>query len=147
VKQELKNYQSWVSAKLKGCRFKGRFSGNDFGHWPDYGSYPWFQDGAIEDCDFSEAHLNYCRFIGCDMRTLRLPRWPYFSFLEPLRHAEELRRVPWPGRFGDIIVDNLHQNPTATKALTYNAPFIAKRFDTTPEALKTVIEKFDCFFY
>ena len=33
VKQELKNHQSWVSASLKGCRFKGRFSGCDFGHW------------------------------------------------------------------------------------------------------------------
>ena len=27
--------QRWVAASLKGCRFKGCFSGCDFGHWPE----------------------------------------------------------------------------------------------------------------
>jgi hypothetical protein len=31
-----KNYQSWVAASFKGCRFKGRLSGCDFGYWPEY---------------------------------------------------------------------------------------------------------------
>ncbi|HEX8825471.1 MAG TPA: hypothetical protein VF794_36505, partial [Archangium sp.] len=45
VKQELKNHQDWITASLKGCRFKGRLSGCDFGHWPEYGSDPWYQHG------------------------------------------------------------------------------------------------------
>src|SRR5690606_15446129 len=33
VKRELKNFD-WGSAFLKGCKFKGRFIGNDFGEQP-----------------------------------------------------------------------------------------------------------------
>jgi len=55
VKQELKNHQQWVFASLKGCRFKGRLSGCDFGHWPDYSERS--RHGSIEDCDFTEARL------------------------------------------------------------------------------------------
>jgi len=147
VKQELKNYQSWVSARLKGCRFKGRFSGNDFGHWPEYGNYPWFQDGAIEDCDFSEAHLDACRFHGCDPRALRFPLWPYFTFVAPLLHAAALRGGKWPEWFNDVIVQELHTHPSSTVALTYHAPSVARRLRTTAEELRAVIEQFDCFFY
>ena len=50
VKQELKNNQDWIGGSFEGCRFKGRFSGCDFGHWPEYSSLPWCQDGSIEDC-------------------------------------------------------------------------------------------------
>ena len=55
--------------------------------------------------------------------------------------------MPWPGNFGDIIVDNLYKSPTRTMALTFNAPSVAKKYGTTPEALKAVIERFDCFFF
>src|SRR5262245_58306191 len=55
VKQELKNHQDWIRASFKGCRFKGRLSGCDFGYWPEYGSDPEYQLGSIEDCDFTEA--------------------------------------------------------------------------------------------
>jgi len=145
VNQELKNYQSWVSAKLKGCRFKGRFSGNDFGHWPEYGNDPNAQYGAIEDCDFSEAQLDGCRFMGCDVLTLRFPRWPCFTFLEPLHHLDELRSRQWPGDFGDIIVEDLHESlPESTKALTFHAPSVARRRGTTAEALRVAIEGLGC---
>jgi hypothetical protein len=147
VKQELKNHQDWICVSLKGCRFKGRLTGCDFGHWPDYGSDPWFQHGSIEDCDFTEARLAGCRFHGCDTNTLRFPRWPCFTFLDPIGRAPELRSVKWPGSFGDIVVDNLHTHPASTKALTYYAPSAAERFETTAEELRAVIEKFDCIAY
>ncbi len=51
VKQELKNHPQWVKASLKGCCFKGRPTGCDFGHGPDYGTG--WEHGAIEDCDFT----------------------------------------------------------------------------------------------
>ena len=147
VKQELKNHQAWVAAFLKGCRFKGRFSGCDFGHWPEYSSQPWYQHGSIEACDFTEARLDGCRIMGCDPRTLRLPKWPCFTILDPIDRAAELRGVKWPGIFGWVTVDELHNQPPPTRALTYHAPSLAKRMETTESELKAVIEKFDCIVY
>jgi len=147
VKQQLTNFQDWIRTSLKGCRFKGRFSGNDFGHWPEYGSQPEYQFGAIEDCDFSEALLDTCRFHGDDPRTLRFPSWPCFTFLEPLRHLSELQSVKWPSLFGDVVIARMRKHPASTMALTYHAPSTAKRFETTEEELKAVIRQFDCIVY
>jgi hypothetical protein len=147
VKQELKNYQSWVAASLKGCRFKGRLSGCDFGHWPEYSSLPWYQHGSIEDCDFTEARLDGCRIMGCDPSTIRFPKWPCFTILDPIGRAPELRSVKWPGRFGSVVVDELHTQPACTTALTEHAHTIARQLDTPAEELRAVIEKFDCIVY
>ena len=147
VKQELKNHQDWITASLKGCRFKGRLSGCDFGHWPEYLDEPAYKLGAIEDSDFSEAILDGCRFMGCDPSTLRFPKWPCFTILDPIGRAPELLRVQWPGSFGDVTVANLHKQPRATTALTLFAPAMAKRQETTPEALRAVIEQFDFIVY
>ncbi|MFE8596740.1 hypothetical protein [Archangium violaceum] len=147
VKQELKNHQDWITASLKGCRFKGRLSGCDFGHWPEYGTEPEYQLGSIEDCDFSEARLDLCRFHGDDPRTLRFPHWPHFTILDPVRRSAELRSRTWPGIFGAVIIEKLHEHPRSTMALTFYAPSIAKRMETTPEALRSVIEQFDCIVY
>jgi hypothetical protein len=145
VKQELKNHQCWVSASLKGCRFKGRLSGCDFGHWPSYSERA--GHGSIEDCDFTEARLDGCRIMGCDPATLRFPKWPCFTILDPIGRAAELRSVQWPGRFGRIIIEELHKQPAPTRALTLSATVEARHFETTPEALKAVIEQFDCIVY
>jgi hypothetical protein len=147
VNQELKNHQQWIRASLQGCRFKGRLTGCDFGHWPEYGSEPEYQLGAIEDCDFTEARLDGCRIMGSDPATIRFPKWPCFTFLDPIRRAPELRGVKWPGLFGRITVEKLHTQPAPIQSLTYHAPSIAKRLETTPEELKAVIEKFDCIVY
>ncbi|PTL79519.1 hypothetical protein [Vitiosangium sp. GDMCC 1.1324] len=145
VKQELKNYQQWVFASLKGCRFKGRLYGCDFGRWPSYPGA--WEHAAIEDCDFTEARLDGCRFHGCDPRTLKFPQWPCFTILDPIRSAPALRSVKWPGSFGDVTVENLHTEPPSTVAVTLFAPAMAKRHETTADALRAVIEKFDCILY
>ena len=147
VKQELKNDQGWVAASLRGCRFKGRFSGCDFGYWPDYSSLPWYQHGSIKDCDFTEASLDGCRIMGSDPSTLRFPKWPCFTLLDPIGRARELNSVQWPGRFGSVVIEDLYDQPPSTRALTFFAPAEAKRYDTTPEALRAVVEKFDCIVY
>jgi hypothetical protein len=147
VKQELKNHQDWIRTSLKGCRFKGRLSGCDFGHWPDYASGEEWKQGAIEDCDFTEARLDGCRFMGCDPRPLKFPRWPCFTILDPIQRAPELRSVKWPRLFGDVVIDRLHKQPPSTSALSLFAPAEAKRFETTEEELRAVIEKFDCIIY
>jgi hypothetical protein len=147
VKQELKNHQDWMRSSLKGCRFKGRLTGCEFGHWPEYLDEPAYQLGSIKDCDFTEAQLNACRFHGCDPATLRLPKWPCFTFLDPIGRASELRGGKWPDLFGHVVVEDLHDEPPRTVALTYHAPTIAKQLETTPEALRAVIERFDCILY
>jgi hypothetical protein len=147
VKQELKNHQAWVAASLKGCRFKGRLTGCDFGHWPEYSSLPGYQHGSIEDCDFTEARLDGCRFHGCDPATLRFPKWPCFTFLDPIGRSRELNSVQWPGRVGPIVIESLYKQPPSTVALTEHALSVAKQFDTTPEALRAIIERFNCIAY
>ncbi|ATB40445.1 hypothetical protein CYFUS_005894 [Cystobacter fuscus] len=147
VKQELNNHQQWLAASLKGCRFKGRLSGCDFGHWPEYMSLPGFQHGSIEDCDFTEARLNGCRIMGADPATLRFPKWPCFTILDPIGRSRELNSVQWPGKVGPIVIETLGKQPPGTVALTEDATAIAKRFDTTPEEIRAVIERFDCILY
>jgi hypothetical protein len=154
VKQELKNYQQWITASLKGCRFKGRLSGCDFGHWPEYGKEPEYQLGSIEDCDFSEVRLDACRFHGDDPRSLRFPKWPCFTLLDPIRRADELRDLPWPEAFGRRLVslldqspENRYKHPRSTMALSYYAPVEAKRLAITEEAFKAAIGKCDFIVY
>jgi uncharacterized protein YjbI with pentapeptide repeats len=144
VKQELKNHD-WSRAFLKGCQFTGRMTGCDFGHRIPH--MPGRENGGIEDCDFTTAHLQGCRFHGCDMRTIRLPPWPCFTLLDPLGRSRELKSVRWPELFGDVVVDNLHTQPASTVAVSYHAPTMAKRYGTTPEEFKAVLRKLDCVVY
>ncbi|WNG30926.1 hypothetical protein F0U62_48100 [Cystobacter fuscus] len=145
VKQELKNHQDWICAALKGCRFKGRLTGCDFGHWPEYGTG--WEHGAIEDCDFTEAQMTGCRIMGSDPATLRFPKWPCFTLLDPIGRARELNSVQWPGKVGPIVIETLGKQPPGTVALTEDATAIAKRFGTTPEEIRAVLERFDCILY
>jgi hypothetical protein len=147
VKQELKNHQGWTAAFLKGCRFKGMLTGCDLGHWPEYSSLPWYQFGAIEDCDFTEARLDGCRIMGADPATIRFPKWPCFTILDPIGRAHELRGVEWPGLVGDVLVKELHTHPSRTRALTCYAPRLVERLDATLDELRAVLEQFDCIVY
>jgi hypothetical protein len=141
LKRELKNFR-WDTAHLQGCRFQGRFTGNDFGEWP---SSP--GRGSIENCDFSEAHLDWSRFLGCDVRTLRLPPWPCFTLLDAYRRWREIQAMPWPHDKGPILGDVLAASPPSTVALTLSASRFAKECGTTPEALKAFIETLDGVYY
>jgi hypothetical protein len=141
IKKELKNFR-WDKAHLKGCRFKGRFSGNDFGEWPDEPG-----QGSIEDCDFTEARMNWTRFLGCDAHTLHFPSWPCFTIFDPVHRARELRNLSWPEAVGRIEIELCAEDPPSTVALTFSATDLAKRRGTTPEAIKAVLEKLDGVYY
>lgn len=134
---ELKTVR-WAPINFKGCRFTGRFTGNDFGFREDLDERD--RLGGIEDCDFSEARLNGCRFRNCDMTTIRLPQWPCFTFLEPLRHVAELRRHAWPGVVGRATVEAVCESPVGTVAVTWHAPTVAEKMDTTVEELRAALE-------
>jgi hypothetical protein len=135
VKRVLKNFR-WSSAHLKGCQFKGRFSGNDFGMWPEAQA-----EGSIADCDFTAAHLNWCRFHTCDVRTLRFPSWPCFTIEDPVGRARELGRLPWPGKRGPLIAEGFAEDPPSTVAVTFDANELARWCEATPEALQALVDK------
>jgi hypothetical protein len=135
AKRELIGFR-WETSFLKGCRFTGRFSGNDFGRYPS--SIP---GGGLEDCDFSQAMLDACRFLDCDASTLRFPLWPCFTILNPVHRFPELRVAQWPGDIGPVVVEGWVRGPPTTTAVTYSALALAKRSGTTPEAIKATLEQ------
>jgi hypothetical protein len=135
ARKELKGF-SWDHAHLKGCRFTGTLSGCDFGRWPDEEAD---QIGGIEDCDFTEARLEACRFLQCDARTLKFPSWPCFTLLDPVRRKDELLAIQWPGTMR-ITVESFVEGPPETAAVTYLAPAVAKRTGTTVEAIRAVLD-------
>lgn len=136
VKRELKNLP-WYHAFLKGCRFTGRLTGCDFGRWPDSP-----EEGGIEDCDFSAAQLDGCRFIGCDASTLKFPPWPCFTLLDPVRRSRELKAVQWPGDLGLFVGTYVH-DPPSTVAVTYSATALAKAYGVSEADIRAVLEHLD----
>jgi len=140
AQQELKNLQ-WSHAHLRGCRFQGRFHGNGFGNWRGTA------EASIEDCDFTEAHLDQTRFLSCDVRTIRFPTWPCFTLLDPVRRWRSLRSLPWPGDIAPVVIQGYAERPPSTAAVTYSAPDLAKRSGTTPEAIKAVLTTLEGVYY
>ncbi|MFL5356447.1 hypothetical protein [Archangium sp.] len=130
----------WAQMMLKGCRFKGRFTGHEFGFREGLVDTSRWKPGGIEHCDFSEAQLHGVGFNNCDMSTIRLPRWPCFTFLDPLRHAAELRRHAWPGLVGRTTIEVVCESTKETAAVTWHAPTIAEKKDTTVEELRAALE-------
>lgn len=130
-----------TSLRFEGCRFIGRFTGVRFGQRA--GVDRWWEHGGIENCDFSEARLDECVFHGCDMRTIRLPKWPCFTILDPIKHGRELLSVPWPGDFVPVTLEGRFQEQPSTVAVTIYAPAEAKRSGATLEELKAAVERFD----
>ena len=145
VKQELKSYAGWIKASLQGCRFKGKMPGCEFGRWPDYA--PGWEHGSIENCDFSEAHLQGCRFHSCDPLTLRLPRWPYFTLLDPPRRYRDWLAHPWPGNLGSSIIGTSCSDPPSTVAVTWSAALLAKEEGCSVEDLRAVVERCEGILY
>jgi hypothetical protein len=138
VKRELKNLR-WCKAFLKGCRFTGTMTGSDFGRWP-YDEN--LERGGIEDCDFTDARLDACRFIDCDPSTLKFPSWPCFTILDPMRRNNELLALPWPGTTR-IMMESFLMSPPQTVAVTGSATALAKRYGTTEEAIRAVLDTLD----
>jgi len=137
VKRQLKEVV-WYEAALKGCRFTGRFFSCDFGHKPNP-VIPYRDIGGIEDCDFSAAHLHACRFVGCDANTLRFPKWPYFTLLEPYRRSREFASMPWPREIRDWFT-GFDRYPSTTAAMTYSATTLAKQAGVSEDRIRALLE-------
>jgi hypothetical protein len=137
VKKELKNI-AWYTASLKGCRFTGRLFGCDFGHMPERG-LPYYDAGHVEGCDFTAAHLHACRFIGCDASTLRFPRWPCFTILEPYRRRHEFASITWPREIRSWFT-SAEGDPETTAAITFSATALAKEAGVSEDRIRALLE-------
>jgi hypothetical protein len=137
VKRQLKEVR-WYTAHLKGCRFTGRLFSCDFGRTPDP-ALPYEDMGGIEDCDFSAAHLHACRFVGCDPSTLKFPRWPYFTLLEPYRRSREYASILWPREIRPWFIgfEMFHKT---TVAMTYSATALAKEASVSEDRIRALLE-------
>lgn len=137
AKKELKEL-SLYEAHLKGCHFTGRLFGCDFGYKPDPG-LPHREAGGIEDCDFSASHLHACRFVGCDPSTLRFPRWPHFTLLEPFRRNREFASMTWPREIRSWFT-SFDMYPSTTAAVVFSATALAKEAGVSEERIRALLE-------
>ena len=138
TKKPLRNF-SFCNARLEGCRIAGMYVGCDFGRWPDDDDYA---DAGVVGCDFSAARLDGCRFIGCNVDTLKFPLWPCFTVLDPVGRSTELERLDWPGRIR-IAFETHRDSPPETRAVAYCAPELTRRLGGEEEELKRIVTKLD----
>ena len=139
-KRPLNNFP-FTGAYFERCRIKGRLRGCEFGRRDDYANLPsFFPEAGIVDTDLSAAKLDGCRFMNCDLSTLRLPLWPCFTVPNHEAVREQALRLPWHGRTY-IIPDCWEQEPPGTVAITEDARSICKRFGGTEAELRTVVEQ------
>lgn len=136
VKKKLINFQSWLAAAITGCTFTGHFVGHSFGHWPDYGVY--CDNGWIENCDFSAAVLDGCRFMDCNIGSIKLPKWPCFTILHPCSQRSEIESIQWPGELR-VWATVIAQSIDITTAIVNHAPGLAKQFSCTEEELREAL--------
>jgi len=144
VKRELKNF-SFCDAYLENCRLRGRFTGCEFGlrieKDREDGEPPLYYPAAgIVDTDLSAARLDGCRFVNCDLSTLKLPRWPCFTVPDPEAVREQALELPWPGD-SRIIPGVWRNQPEKTVASTWDARRVCKRYGATEEELKAVVSR------
>jgi hypothetical protein len=128
----------WYYALIKESRFTGKFIGCDFGHWPDDDP----ATGGIVNCDFSSTMLDGCRFLDCDAATLRFPKWPCFTILDPASNFEKMNARPWPAKTGNIL-KTFSTYPARTAAVTKAAPEVIKMYGSSLDELQTFLGQFD----
>lgn len=126
----------WYNTYLQDCTFRGRFTGNDFGHWPAY----FDPGGGLSGADFSAATLDDCQLVGVDLDRVVLPRWPCFTIPRPAERLAEFTSLDWPHQW-DVVFESYAQAPAEATTVTGFAPTVCKKFGGTPEELRAVLEK------
>lgn len=138
IRRQLTNFW-WDAAQIEGCTFQGKLRGNYFGHQPSTGTSSW---GSIQDCDFTAAILDDCRFVGCDIKTIKLPSWPCFTMLDPHQNAAFFQDATLPASLRSWARYNAGQ-PMFVVAVSSYAPTILERSGGTEDEIKTFLEKLE----
>jgi hypothetical protein len=98
--------------------------------------------GGIQDCDFSKAILDACRFITCDIETIQLPTWPCFTVLHPRQHALAFKDIKSSIDLS-LLARVYAETPDVVTAATEHAPQVLKRTGGNKEELKAALESLD----
>jgi len=129
---------NFFTARFLNCRFKGVFSGIDFGR-----SHSIERDGdfgGIENCDFTAATLDGCRFVNADVSTLRLPAWPHAVLLDPYKRAADVAQMQWPGLLG-LYMKGCTEMPESFKATVLHMPSLAPLVQCTEEQVQEALKR------
>ncbi len=141
AKRRMKD-SSFFGSDYTRCKFKGKFSGMDFGRspWPIPGTDIPFKYGRLIDCDFTEATLDLCRFFNVDIARQKFAPWPQFV----IPHDRELvaagSNSSWPGKFAEYLAVAAQENPALT-ATAGTVAYFMKRNAITQEELQQALEK------
>jgi hypothetical protein len=126
-------------ARFINCRFRGVFSGIDFGQSHNVARDGDF--GGVEGCDFTEAKLDGCRFFNVDVSSLRLPRWPHVVLLDFAQRAAEVAAMKWPGTLGNFMRICADQ-PVSLRVAVIYTPSLTKLVGCTEEQMREAFEQF-----
>lgn len=129
----------FLQARFLNCRFHGVFSGIDFGHTDR--SQLGEDFGCIENCDFTDAILDGCRFFNVDPSTLRFPAWPHVVLHDFSRRVQDVAAADWPGRLGHYMQICADQ-PESVKVSVIHVPSMAKLVACTEEQVRLAFETF-----
>ena len=129
----------FFKARFVDCRFHGVFSGVDFGRAHDVERDGDF--GGVENCDFTDATLDGCRFVNVDVSTLRFPSWPHVVIVDPYKRAADVEAMQWPGQLG-LYMQGCTSRPESFKAAVLHVPSLASLVKCTEEEIKAAFEKF-----
>lgn len=119
-------------AHFLNVKFSGRFEGCDFGNWEGV------EQGSVVGCEFTDAILDGCRFLNCDVRGMKFPKWPGFAMINPAAASDYVATNHWPGKFGalmSIYVDN----DIECVALCGDGERIATKYGLTLNELKKLL--------
>jgi uncharacterized protein YjbI with pentapeptide repeats len=89
--------QTWEACRWINCKFVGDYCSAVFGYT---GRYCALAPGSmLVDCDFSDTNLHGCAFFNAELTTIKYPKWPNVTILDPKLHQSELRSL----RFSPIV--------------------------------------------
>lgn len=120
-------------ATFDSVKFKGEYSGCDFGDWDDT------VNPHISRCDFSAAVMDGCRFLNCDMAGIVTPKWPCFRWMHPATARDLVMSKSWPKGVGLILDISTDIDPECV-AIVLDASVIAKDSNLPLEQLRPMLE-------
>ncbi|AXA90576.1 pentapeptide repeat-containing protein [Massilia sp. YMA4] len=120
-------------AHFSGVTFRGSFTDCDFGDW-DAPVRP-----HVANCDFSEAKLDGCRFLHCDIDTIKFPKWPGFTLTHPILARDFVLSRKWPVKVG-VILDIYTDNDSECVAIAGDAARLARKAGITLDELRDLLQ-------
>ena len=129
---------NFFTARFINCRFRGVFSGIDFGRREDRADL--HEDfGTVEGCDFTDATVDGCRFFNTDMATLKLPRHEHAVLLAPHKRVADAVALEWPGLLGKYMQ---LEEPASVSAAVMHIPSLARLVRCTEDEVREALQKF-----